>query len=219
MCTPEEREKRIRAMMSRKSDKAVEKMNSVVEKITGKSMPGEIEIETGSKFIPNSYEITDPTIWPQIAKGEAYIKSLDKGILDSLIHYTGFGYSAINGALRGSRDIDRNPHLIRNIDTAFRRAPRLEAPMTVYRGVRNITELRDDNGFSSCSLKKSMSVVFGGGKCFTITIPTGSRVLFLNPISLFKGENEVLIDRSGSFRALLEVGQLVYVSQLNEDDD
>ena len=82
--------------------------------------------------------------------------------------------------------------------------------MTVYRGVRCIKELRDDNGFSSCSLKKSVSNLFGFGNVFTITIPSGSRILFVKPISLIPGEDEI---------RRLTATQLIYVSHLTIEDD
>ena len=215
MCTKEERDKRIREMMSRKSEKVVEKMNSTLEKI-------EIKSSLVPERIFNSYGILDPNLCPQIAKGEKYIKSLEPGVESAVKKYTGCGYVNINGCLRRSRSrgfsSDEFKYIISRIDIAFKNAPPLEVSMTVYRGVGNIDELRDDSGFSSCSLVKAVSNSFGGGNVFTITIPAGSRVLFVKPISMVPAEDEVLIDRGGIFRELVP-GKLIYVSQLTYDEE
>jgi hypothetical protein len=213
MCTKEERDKRIREMMSRKSEKVVEKMNSTLEKI-------EIKSSLVPERIFNSYGILDSNLCPQIAKGEKYIKSLEPNVESAIKNYTGCGYVTINGGLRRSRSIrgDEFKYMISRIDIAFRNAPPLEVSMTAYRGVGNIDELRDDSGFSSCSLRKAVSNSFGGGNVFTITIPAGSRVLFVKPISMVPIEDEVLIDRGGMFRELVP-GKLIYVSQLTYDEE
>ena len=216
MCTKEERDKRIREMLSRKSEKTVEKMNSVAEKI-------EIKTAIAPQIIQNSYGISDPDLCPQIAKGEAYIKNLAQDVEAAIKNYTGCGYIGINGGLRRGRTSrgfspDEFAYMVSRIDIAFRNAPPLDVAMNVYRGVRKIEDLRDDSGFSSCSLAERVSSGFGAGNVFTITIPAGSRVLFVKPISIVPMEDEVLIDRGGMFRELLPE-KLIYVSQLTYDEE
>ena len=215
MCTKEDRDKRIREMMSRKSEHIVEKMNKALQKI-------DLTLSLIPHVSSNSYEITDPNLCPQITKGEEYIKNLSLEILNEIQYYTGSGYGSINKILRhGNKGetYSKNQliHMISSIDTAFRNAPPLEVAMTVYRGVRNIKDLRDDCGFSSCSLNKSVSCSFGNNNVFTITIPAGSRILFVKPISLVPAEDEVILDRGGMFRNLVP-GKLIYTSQLTYDD-
>lgn len=209
MCSSEERDKRIREMMLKKREKGVEKMNKVFEKIIVTPQLDDIS------YTSNSYKITDPLICPQITKGEEYIKSLSPDITDAIKKYTGSDYISINGDLRKGLKKDDSYFLISCIDKAFRHAPPLDNPITVYRGINSISGLRDDNGFSSCSLNKNTPTGFGGN-VFTITIPAGSRILFIKPISLYQSEDEVLIDRCGMFRKLV-IGKLIYVSQLDDD--
>ena len=216
MCTKEERDKRIREIMSLKNKKIVEKMNSVIEKIDVKAcqLP---------QIIENSYGIKDPDLCPQIAKGEEYVKNLSPDVKKAVISYTGCAYGAINGGLRRERlfagfSSDEFAYMVSRIDIAFKNSPPLEIPMTVYRGVKNIHKLRDDSGFSSCSLQKNVSKCFGGDNIFTITIPVGSRIIFVKPISENPAEDEVLIDRGGMFRELV-AGKLIYVSQLTYEEE
>ena len=206
MCSKDERDKRIRAMMSRKTEIVTEKMNSVTEKIIATT-------NENSKFIENSYGVVDPNICPQIADGENYIQNLPKDLQTAIKNYTGSGYGSINRGLRMLK-IKECSYYIEKLDMAFKNAPPLTHPMNVYRGVPKLDELRDDNGFSSCSIAKSVSNSFGHGNVFEILLPIGTRVLFVNIISLNRGENEVLIDRSGQFREILP-GKLVYMSHLD----
>ena len=214
MCSKEERERRIREMMAGKLRAKTAHMEAVVEKIT--AMENE-----NSQLIENSYGIQDPNICPQIAEGEQYIKTLPDELTAALVAYTGSGYSDINQSLRGGASRNRSErntntsllNLVPKIDKAFLTAPPLTHPMTVYRGVSGLDKLRDDNGFSSCSLKKDISNRFGGEKVFEILLPIGTRVLFVKPISCVRGEDEVLLDRSGEFREVIP-GKLVYMSHL-----
>lgn len=214
MCSKEERERRIREMMAGKLRAKTAHMEAVVEKIT--AMENE-----NSQLIENSYGIQDPNICPQIAEGEQYIKTLPDELTAALVAYTGSGYTDINQSLRGGASRNRGErntntsllNLVPKIDKAFLTAPPLTHPMTVYRGVSGLDKLRDDNGFSSCSLKKDISNGFGGGKVFEILLPIGTRVLFVKPISCVRGEDEVLLDRSGEFREVIP-GKLVYMSHL-----
>ena len=205
MCSKDERDKRIREMMEKKNKAKIDTMNSIVEKIVSTK-------NDDAKLVNNSYGITDPNICPQIAEGEFYIKNLSEDIKSVVINYTGCGSVSINKSLR-KKNKEKIGEIMK-LDKAFLNAPPLTHPMTVYRGIRGIEELRDDNGFSSCSLHKIVSVCFGGGKVFEILLPIGTRVLFVKPISLFPGEDEVLVDRTGEFRALLDPCKLVYMSHL-----
>ena len=210
MCSVEERDKRIRDMMSRKLGKKIDKMNSVIEKIS-------MEVNENAVFISNTYGITNANLCPQIAEGEKYISSLSPDITKSVRDYTGNSYRSINTSLRKNKVCETSRDIL-NIDSAFRTAPPLTYPMIVYRGIKGVDKLRGDDGFSSCSLRSGISMWFGGGKLFEITIPFGTRVLFVKPISLNENEDEVLLDRCGAFREIIP-GKLIYMSHLTEEDD
>lgn len=203
MCSKEERDRRIREIMEKKTKATTDKMNSIVEKIV-------VYVNEDAKIVNNLYGISDPNICPQISKGEEYVKSLSEDIKSIIIHYSGSGSSYINKSLR--KNTKENIGQVIKLDKAFMNAPPLTHPMTVYRGISGLEKLRDDNGFSSCSLNKSVSKSFG--KVFEILLPIGTRVLFIKPISTVPHEDEVLIDRSGEFRALLDPNKLVYMSHI-----
>ena len=206
MCSKEERDKRIREMMEKKTRGKEEKMNKIVEKII-------VTENQDAELIKNSYGVTDPNICPQIAEGEKYVRSLDTETRKIIENYMGQGYTLINGSLR--RGDEKNiQHIIKILDVAFSHAPPLTHPMTLYRGIKGIQKLRDDNGFSSCSFNKCVSHSFGAGNVFEILVPIGARVLFLGAISAC--EREVLLDRSGEFREILP-GKFVYMTHMFED--
>jgi hypothetical protein len=219
MCSSEERDKRIREMMMKKTEKKIERMNTVISKIIPTvQSPIQSEI-VQSPPKKNSYGITDPNICPQIAEGEEYVQSLSADCKHAIRRYTGCGFITVNGVLRrqSPRLSDDFVGILSGLDKAFKNAPELTYPMTVYRGIRKMSELRDAIGFSSCSLSEQTAHMFAGlgGVVFKITIPVGSRVLFVNSISTCRGEDEVIVDRCGSFRNIID-GHLVYVSQLEE---
>lgn len=165
------------------------------------------------KIITNSYSVSDPNTCPDIFRGEEYIKKLSLPTVRAVHDYTGSGYSVINRNLRAKMSVSSD--CIKLLDIAFNGAPPLESALTVYRGVRNFVEIRDDLGYSSCSLKESVSTAFGGGSCYTIILPAGCKVLFVCPISCVKSECEVLVNRSGIFRAINDKGNvLVYENSL-----
>ena len=215
MCSKEERDQRIREMIKKRTDDKLEKMEEIVKKIT----PGE---NPNSEFISNSYGISDPRLCPQIALGESYIKNLPDDVKTAIIEYTGCAYITINMALRRGKSLgsiaDLRSRLFLEylplLRKAFSNAPPLVHPMTVYRGIKKLRELRDDNGFSSCSLYRRTPSSFGLGNVFEILLPIGTRVLFVKPISRVPGEDEVLLDCIGEFRELTEPGKLVYMTHI-----
>ena len=195
MCSQEERLEKIKKIIDTKASKKIKKLNTVIEKIT-------VTTENDDKII-----------------NKKYIESLPEGILQSIIAYT--NESSVNRFLRtkgkSSRSEETHSTMVRNMDIAFRNAPPLTSPITVYRGVRGFDELKDDLGFSSCSLSETISRGFGGGSVFTITVPSGSRVLFVESVSTYPGEQEVILDRCGFFEEIIPQ-KLTYTSHLYEND-
>lgn len=197
-----DRDDLIKQLFKKKTDKSISRVSELIR-----------ENRVVDVVTPNLYGITDPDISKEVAKGEKYILGLPDDIKKSIKYYTGSGSSDINRNLRTeSKDKQVN---IKNMDKAILFAPPLEFPITVYRGVRGFDKIRDDNGYSSCSMNKNVSLNFGGGKCFTIKIPIGSRVLFVKPISLVSGEDEIIIGRGGTFEQI-DSENAIYTAQLND---
>ena len=203
--TADDRDLLIRNLIQKKKKDAYEKAFAQTVEINQKIL----KVQENPKVVPNAYESVNPATCPDIARGEEYVKSLDPAVQSIIQHYTGSDSSQINNTLRLKMNTKmESTHLggsvytaLTLLDKAFAGAPPLESAITVYRGVRNIA-LKDDLGYSSCSLRKQVSDGFGGGDCYTIILPAGSRVLFICPLSRCLNEAEILIDRSGSFKSI-----------------
>lgn len=198
-----DRDEMIKKMLQKKMDKSVNKVAELTR-----------ENKVVTEVSPNMYKITDPDVSREVAKGEAYINSLPNDVKLSIKYYTGFGYNGINSSLRYKSKEKQNN--IKNLDKAILFAPPLEFPITVYRGVTGFDQIRDDDGYSSCSMNKNVSLGFGGGKCFTIKIPIGSRILFVKPISSVPYEDEIIIGRGGTFEQI-DGENAIYTAQLNDE--
>ena len=195
------RDERIRMMFGKKDDEMVSKLTT---KLVGNN-------SYHKEVISNTYGITDPNLCPQISEGEKYITSLPKHVQAQIKSYTGAGAFELNRILRTSSHLQEDTRRRADVlDIAFRHCPMLTSPMVVYRGIRGV-DLRDDNGFSSCSLNKKISDGFGGGTSNKITLAIGSKVLFVKPISACPHEDEVIVSRGGSFRELVTKGEFVYL--------
>ena len=125
--------------------------------------------------------------------------------------YTGSGFIDVNKFLRGVgsvADPKTTQNVIKGIDQAFDAVPPLDRPIKVYRGLDKTAfeklnlypgdEFRDD-GFTSTALTKYDA--FSGVK-MEIRVPAGARAIYVDPISINRGEHELIIDRSSKYRVL-----------------
>ena len=82
-------------------------------------------------YINNTYEITNPDICPDIARGEAYIFGLKQKVKNIFI-------SRLNMFNRSVRKGEKTEYIKMVkcvLDETYENAPPLEAALTVYRGV------------------------------------------------------------------------------------
>lgn len=212
------REFMIKNLVEKKKAEAEKRKKEEYEKQSRLFQEASLKItkrQENPKSIPNSYLIKDPNICPDIFRGEEYIKTLNAQTIMVLRDYTGSGSRTINDDLRTRASKSQILDQIKLLDKAFDNAPPLESAITVYRGVGEFVKIRDELGYSSCSLKKEVSIKFGRGSCYTIILPAGCKVLFICPISACPSECEVLVNRSGFFRALDKQGEtLIYENEL-----
>ena len=133
-----------------------------------------------------------------------------KEIVHSIQEYTNYQYSCINGFLRTGQIKDGcnetlMKHHIKNIDTAFRLTTPLEYPLVVYRGVRK-REYITTKSYMSTSIEETTAITFARDNCcmLVITIPAGSKVLNLTELSVFTGEQEILLPRNSELYIVSE---------------
>ena len=159
-----------------------------------------------------------------------YLRSIDEESREAIEDYTNEGYKFINKTLRGApppppppATQERAREKAEKISDAIESAPPLAQPMTVYRGVghkafglkagQDIGSLVNmefkDEGITSVSLSNFTGGMFGGqigSITMHISVPKGSKALFVEPMSLSRGEYEVLLPRNTTFRVVEKLG-------------
>jgi hypothetical protein len=137
-----------------------------------------------------------------------YIKKSNVKTIQALKFYTGCGYVGINSTLNNNKQ--PNPKIaeyINLIDELFKKIPPTTQTFVVYRGIKLNKKIEKDfisKSYVSTSSNKNVSLSFGGyknHKCcfFEITIPKGSRILPVMPLSLHSHEMEILLSRESEF--------------------
>jgi hypothetical protein len=160
-------------------------------------------------------------------KGKAAHKAatpvgLDDSHRNAIKEYTGSMYIDVNQALRKGKPIpaaDRKD--MKLVDEAFSKAKTTE-PLEVYRGIgpsdsdmfANLKagDSFQDKGFVSTSTDKDTADNFSRGDTPTmmqINVPKGSKAISVDSMSVFqkgghakRSENEILLNRGGSFKVL-----------------
>jgi len=161
------------------------------------------------------------------AKGKAAHKAatpqgLDDAQKQAIKEYTGSMYLSVNPALRKGKPVpaeDRKE--MKLVDEAFSKAKTTE-PLEVYRGIGpsdadmfanlKVGEIFQDKGFVSTSTDKDTADNFSRGETPTmmqIQVPKGSKAISVDSMSVFqkgghakRSENEILLNRGGSFKVL-----------------
>ncbi len=101
-------------------------------------------------------------------------------------------------------------YFITQIHLLIDASPRVETPFVVYRGQGSLgrvlsskkNQLYKSTGFLSTSISGIKSLGFVSmhdGVLFRIIVPPGSRLLYMEPITVFKEEYELLIDHNATF--------------------
>lgn len=160
----------------------------------------------------------------------AYIAGMKDESVIAIATYKGPAYGAINGTLRGTLDPAKKERLapiakpaIKGMDDAFKKAPPLGEPVTVFRGVSGrgaaaIAGLKPgdtfgDMGYTSTSTSRAVTSQFGkqsGGKQVSIRLPAGSKALYLEHPRIKKTlggvgnawEGEMLLPRGSKFKVI-----------------
>lgn len=140
-----------------------------------------------------------------------YMKKLNAKTIKALQFYTGCGYVSINSNLNhGKQPNPKTAEYINLIDELFKKIPPTTQTFVVYRGIKLKTKIEQDfisKSYVSTSSNKNISLGFGGNKnhkcCFfEITIPKGSRILPVMPLSLHSHEMEILLSRESEFHII-----------------
>lgn len=118
----------------------------------------------------------------------------------ALYEYTGFHYKPVNDALRAGKTHRFVDALDRAIDKAV-----IPEDIQVHRGIKfhpaladmrlvKVGEVFTDEGYQSTTLDRYGS--FGGGVKLHISVPAGSRALWVDDVSSNQGEYELLLPRN-----------------------
>jgi hypothetical protein len=152
-----------------------------------------------------------------------FVDALPSVVTRSLLEYSGDTYTAINDYLEGdkldkrgsysNRKLEYIKYVIQNIDLAFSLAPPLKNDIVVYRGLklpiytdsrRNTLMLSNYSGkyegFTSTSYDMNVALKFGSSgvhkTVLKITVPAGSKVIYLGFPNINPDENEILLNRN-----------------------
>ena len=135
----------------------------------------------------------------------ALIKS-DSDLIKAILYYTGWQFKNLNINLRTGIPLTVNDQKTANvIDSIFASLQPINQTLTLYRGIKKQEEVHTKSSFISASHDKMVAKSFTGRGCclVVITIPPGSKVLFVEGVSKHPDECEVLIDRTGTFSVTL----------------
>lgn len=149
-----------------------------------------------------------------VAKSDAFFrdqKQLNPEALQSLVDYTTFGSFHINKVLRENKgDLQNVPEdrkekkQIIDIDSLFHSADATSKPLTLYRGVKFEEFTKEDYGYLSTSYDMYVSTskyINPRSNCclMVINVPVGTKCLFIENVSAYPDEKEVLLPRNGKF--------------------
>ena len=132
------------------------------------------------------------------------LKKIKPDLIKSLNLYTKNAYGIINKSLRENNKLSSSyKKIVNNIDTLFDLVEPITEPITLYRGVKQEEESKSENAFISTSYNidfVSTTYTDGSNCCLIIiNVPVGSKILFVESISNYPFECEVIINRDGSF--------------------
>ena len=143
-----------------------------------------------------------------------FTQSLPSDIKFALKRYTSNLYTKINNYLENSRQSNSKEleDIVDKIDLAFESAPSTKSDLVLYRGLE-LHEIQDDRrythpnvmmgykgkylGYISTSLSYEAADKFTRGTCCTlkITVPKGSKLIYLEDLTQANEEFEVLMPR------------------------
>jgi len=142
----------------------------------------------------------------RLVKLHAEIVNSSKDLMKAISDYTGYQFKTLNAHLRqGVALTATEERVAHRIDSMFESLQPIKETLTLYRGIKQEDQVNNKNAFVSASHDISVAKGFVGKECclLVITIPPGSKVLFIEDVSRFPKEREVLIERTGGFAITL----------------
>ena len=134
---------------------------------------------------------------------------------EAILSYTGTEYDKINKSLRTGKKLDKQNELtVKEMDSALAKAVPLKEDIIVYRyfgdksGDRiftadNVGKSWVEPGFSSTGIAPRFGEPTNGTISIArIKIPKGSKVAFVEDLSISKGEHEVILPRGAKFKVI-----------------
>lgn len=167
-----------------------------------------------------------------------YVNSLSNEIKESILSYTTYMYSVINDYLENkTQNNEKLNKIIKDIDIAIKNAPPLQKDLIVYR-VLNLPVIKSIKyknkllllgykglykGYISTSLDKNVTNIFlnkdneeeVSSYLFKICVKKGTRCLFIESISNFESEQEVLLPRN-SIISIVKLSNLKIEGELSQ---
>ena len=168
----------------------------------------------------NSLNFTDSTAADMYHKAANFSNkhwdSLSVGDKTGVKHYTGSGYTLMNNLLRTGQGENSVTRMYIDQCTSALEKSRIKEDCMVHRGIGNA--LSEMIGISSKEIAQNPSALVGktftdkgfvstgvgqydawGGVKMHIFVPAGSKGMYVDPVSTFKGEHELLLQRNSSF--------------------
>lgn len=186
----------------------------------------------GTSQLPSKYDITKTGEWSdkwdragfKAGRGRDQSRRWESQVnleqLSSVRDYTGGTHKNLNKYLRGGRtDVpgwetkSQLEDYATNISKAFKHSEaRVREEMVVHRGTRirdnhpwwnaDVGDVITDEGFMSTSIKPDVAKSFRGNAKIVAWVPENARGLWLETVSNFAGEEEVLWDIGQTWRVL-----------------
>ena len=172
------------------------------------NLPKSLEfIQVGEQYNKN-IEKTDAVItygykyeqYDKVSIQKEFVKNLPHSIKGSLKWYTGPG-EELNILLRNKERFGNFfQKQFDNISKAFNNVPKLEEPITVYRGMKESPNF-NSKSFISTSVSREVAIDYTSDVCclLEILVTPGSKVLPLVSISLYPEQEEILLFGSLTF--------------------
>ena len=119
--------------------------------------------------------------------------------METISWYTLDGYKDFNKRLRQEKKLtDEQTHHLLIFDRIFSLIDPITYPIVAYKGIKD-DKYESDKSFISTSISEKEAYEFTSGNCCVIqlNISAGSKVLYIENVSEFGEEKEIILDRNG----------------------
>ena len=197
------------------------RIGDLASRLPGKPMT--INMDTGSHTVHTKFDHNFFNYAPKASYGTSpqtlkYLELIDNEDVQGIKYYTNGGYSSLNEALYEKKGVESLPLYQQGIDkrlqTAFAKVPKLDTPITVYRGIglsgEKLTKFlevltrkqKSGNPIDWRSYQSTGSIkekAWGGNIKFEIRNVTEGAI-DVNPITSNPGESEILLNRGTRYK-------------------